>query len=140
MGRNNLSNDYIRGLVEARGESVFYKKKGKKIPAFLLIMNIKNKKLIKAVKEKLELKNKVYTYEKKEKDSKVRSRAMLIVRDFGQIKNVIIPFFYKGLIGSKGRKFESWIERMGKDPEIDEKYRFIYKIYKEGFFDRNKRF
>ena len=65
---------------------------------------------------------------------------VLIVRDFGQMKNIIVPLFYKKLHGYKAKQFSEWLDRIGTDPNIPEPYRLIYKMHKTGFYDRNPKF
>ncbi len=147
-----LSYEYIRGLVEGEGcfsfcavpvkklsDGTFIKQK---LPAFTLAMSNQDNELIKSVKETLGLKNKVYEYKAQERIDRYNRQAMtiLIIRDFGQLKNIIVPLFYKRLHGNKGKQFEEWINRIGNDPNVPENYKFIYKIYRDGFYDRNPKF
>ena len=94
------------------------------------------------LKNKLKIHNSVYQYPAKQrKDGYVRSgTAILIVRDLGQLKNIIVPLFYKSLKGHKAREFEDWIEKIGTDPLVPESYRFIAKICKSGFYDKTDAF
>ncbi len=149
--QSKLSYDYIRGLVERDGcfsfstiptmvfrDGDFAKKK---LPSFMLQMSGQNRSLIELVKETLGLKNRIYEYKRKsKKDNNNHSMVILNVRDFGQIKNIVVPFFYKKLRGDKAKQFEDWIYKIGNDPDVEEKYRLICKIYKEGFYERNPKF
>lgn len=105
-------------------------------------MSKQDKDLIYLVKEKMGLRNKIYEYSRKERKDKYNRQSIivLIVRDFGQLKNIIVPFFCKKLIGFKAKQFEDWLEKIGNDPDVQENYRFIYKIYKAGFYDKNPKF
>ena len=147
-----LSYEYIRGLIEGEGcfsfcsipvekivDGVFIRKK---LPTFELSMSSQDNQLIKLVKETLGLKNKIYEYKARERKDRYNRQPLtiLIVRDFGQIKNIIVPLFYKKLHGNKAKQFEVWIERMGNDPSVDERFKFIYKIYKDGFYEKNPKF
>jgi hypothetical protein len=140
------SYDYIRGLVDGEGCFTFCKAgaggKRIKLPTFAIGMSGRDKKLILAIKEKLGLRNRVYEYRPRfRKDGYKRDGvAVLMVRDVGQLKNIIIPLFYRGLIGNKMRQFEDWVEKIGNDPDVPERYKFIYKIYKAGFYDKNPKF
>lgn len=118
--------DYIKTIVESKGKFIFYKKDGKKMPAFRLAMRLKDKEKLEIVKNTLGLRNKVYGYEKKGESG---SKTILIVRDFGQIKNIIIPFFKNILDGEKRYEFKEWIEKMGSE-EVDKRYRLINRLYK----------
>lgn len=146
---NKLSYEYIRGLVEGEGcfsfcSTPIKKADGTKVklPAFILSMSHQDKELIMLVKDRLCLRNRVYEYKRRlRKDNYNRqSMVMLIVRDFGQIKNIIVPLFYKKLHGNKAKQFEEWLEKIGNDPAVAENYKFIYKIFKAGFYDRNPKF
>ena len=87
------------------------------------------------------LRNKVYEYNHQGKDGHKRGpQAMLIVRELGQLKNIIVPFFYKKLKGNKGKQFQEWLEKMGTDVNVSDNFRFINKIYKSGFYDKNPKF
>ncbi len=146
----NISFDYIRGLTEGEGSFTFStigikdaSGHKKKLPAFILSMSRRDYYLLEAVKRKLGLRNVVYSYlpRKKKGDSYNRQgMSVLIVRDFGQLKNIIVPFFYKRLAGNKGRQFREWLEKIGADPYVPDRYKFIYKLYKDGFYDRNPKY
>lgn len=145
-----LSYEYIRGLVEGEGTFTFSTSKRNmsdgsikniKVPAFAIGMHERDEELLRSVRDVLGLKNRVYNYKSFNKDGYKRGRkAFLIVREFGQLKNIIVPFFYKRLKGNKGRQFEQWLEKIGNDPGVPETFRFIYKIYKAGFYDKNPKF
>lgn len=144
-----LSNEYIRGLVEGEGCFTFHtrdgKKNGKKIkeksPAFALSMNERDKELIEAVRDNLSLKNKVYIHKPYKGDGYNRgNRATLVVRAFGSLKNIIIPFFYKRLKGNKANQFDDWLKKIGEDPLVGESYKILYRLYKNGYWDRNPKF
>lgn len=134
-----LSYEYIRGLVEGEGTFTFSTTNGRKVPAFAIKMHHRDKKLLEGVRDALGLKNKVYVYNHQGNDGHKRApRAMLIIREIGALKNVIVPLFYKNLYGNKGIRFSEWMEKIGTDPDVPDVYKFIYKIYKSGFYDRNK--
>ena len=145
-----LPYDYIRGLIDGEGcftfsRSITRYKDGtvivKKIPAFAIGMHERDEKLLYMVKETLGLRSRVYNYKSSELDGHKRGRKVfLIVREFPQLKNIIVPFFYKRLRGYKGIQFNAWLEKIGNDPDVPETYRFIHKIYKAGFYDRNPKF
>ena len=55
-------------------------------------MHERDKKLLEMVRDRLRLKNKVYVYDHQKKDGSIRGpQAMLIVREVGALKNIIIP-------------------------------------------------
>ena len=144
-----LSNEYIRGLVEGEGSFTFSTNsiagkpgKRRKVPAFAIGMHIRDKNLILKLRNSLGLKNKIYEYHRPQgKDGIKRGpQAMLIVREFGPLKNIIVPFFYKKLHGYKGKQFDEWIEKIGSDPEVSELFKLIYRMFKSGFYDRNNKF
>ncbi len=148
----DLSNEYIRGIIEGEGCFSFCSRPGiiihnglelqPKIPAFLLTMHVRDLELVKAIKEKMGLKNRVYVYRSpalvtNKKIYERGQKAMLIVRDFGSLKNIIVPFFYKKLRGNKGKQFDEWLERIGSESFVPESYKLIYRLYKCGFYDKN---
>lgn len=144
-----LTNDYIRGLVDGEGCFTFYT--GKivrngmtekiRIPAFAISMHERDKELIQAVRDHFGIKNAVYTFRPYLRDGCKRgSKATLVIREFGRLKNVIIPFFYKKLKGYKAKQFESWLERMGADPLVPESYKLLYRLHKSGYYDKNQKF
>ncbi|OGY99666.1 MAG: hypothetical protein A3B13_01260 [Candidatus Liptonbacteria bacterium RIFCSPLOWO2_01_FULL_45_15] len=146
-----LSYEYIRGLVEGEGCFTFCSVKRRKddieefrfiIPTFVIGMHERDTNLLIMVKNTLKLRNKINTYPPRERKDGYKRGAMshLVVRDLGQLKNIIVPLFYKKLKGNKGRQFEQWLEKIGNDPAVPDSYKFIYKIYKAGFYDRNPGF
>ena len=146
MGQE-LSYEYIRGLTEGEGCFSFctigWSSKPKiKIPTFVIGMSRRDKELLLKVKEALKLRNKVYEYGPRiRKDGYKRNgTAILIIRDIGQLKNIIVPLFYKKLRGNKAKQFSEWLEKIGSDPDVPRSYKFIYKIYKAGFYDKNPKY
>ncbi|MEK7546854.1 MAG: LAGLIDADG family homing endonuclease [Patescibacteria group bacterium] len=138
-----LSYEFIRGFIESKGTFTFSSnnKIHRKVPAFAIKTNIRNKELIEKIRDSMGLENKVYEYNHQKNDGYKREpQAMLIVREFGQLKNIIVPFFYKRLKGNKGKQFEQWLENIGNDPAVPETFKFIYKIHKAGFYDKNPKF
>lgn len=133
-----LTADYIRGLVDGEGSFTFSRRPGivtdeRRVyahPAFVLRMHARDKSLIEAVRDYWHLKEKVYEYQ-----HGGRHYAMLIVRDFADLKNIIVPFFYKNLQGHKGKQFTEWLERLGGE-SVAPNYRLIYRLYKTGFYDK----
>ena len=145
--KSKLSSDYIRGLVEGEGTFTFSTSPHKsdpkwkyKIPSFCIRMHDRDTFLLEEVRDFLKLKNKIYRYHYPGNDGSTKRgpQAILIVRDFYQIKRIIVPLFYKKLIGNKGRQFEEWISRIGSDPDVPSSFKLIYKMYISGFYDRNK--
>ena len=136
-----LTNDYIRGLVEGRGSFTFSTNNTRKVPAFVIVMHERDKMLLEKVRDHLGLKNKIYVYGPYGNDGANRGKnTRLIVREFGPMKNVIIPFFYKRLVGNKRKQFEEWLEKIGSDPLVPESYKLYYKPYKSGYWDKNLKF
>lgn len=148
-----LSYEYIRGLVDGEGCFTFCSNSIKKdyagrtilrrkVPAFVLSMSNVDLELLEEVKETLGIRNRIYSYAPRVDRVSHNRRGMciLIVRDVGQLKNIIVPIFYKKLNGYKAKQLESWLENIGTDPEVPERYKFIYKLYKSGYFDRNTKF
>ena len=149
--QEKLSFEYIRGLVDGEGCFSFHTVPVKdhlgnrikmRIPAFMLGVSIQDINLVIAVKETLGLRNRIYEYsQERRRDGYNRQPiAMLVVRDLGQLKNIIIPLFYKSLPGNKARQFDNWMFKMGNDPTVLERYKILYTIYKSGFYDKYNRY
>lgn len=144
MENDKLSYEYIRGLVAGEGCFTFCGiGRGFKVPAFVISMSKQDRDLIFLIKKTLALRNRIYEYEPRTnaKDSYARQgMTVLIVRDFGQLKNIIVPLFYKKLVGNKAKQFEIWLEKIGTDPAIPESFRFIHRLHKIGFYEKNPKF
>ena len=143
----DISFEYIRGLIDGEGCFTFCpgwrKKDGKKskVPAFVLSMHERDQRLIEMVRNKLELKNKVYNYKSTMNDGYKRGRrSTLMVREFDQLKDIIIPLFYKKLHGYKNRQFIQWLEKIGSDPDVNDRFKSLYRLYAWGIYDNNPKF
>ncbi|MDP3991719.1 MAG: hypothetical protein Q8P66_02400 [Candidatus Colwellbacteria bacterium] len=137
----NISYDYIRGLVQGTGTFTFTTSsnlgslKPRRIPSFQLRMPAEDEELLKAIRNKLKLKNKIYIYHYPGKDkAKRRPVAILIIRELGSLKNIIIPLFYDRLIGARAEQFSEWLERIETDPFVPESYKLLYRLHKSGYF------
>ncbi len=145
-----LTNEFIRGLVVGEGCFTFttansHSQDGsvllRKIPAFCIAMNERDRSLIEAMRDHLKLKNRVYIHKSYQDDGYKRGkRAVLIVRELGSLKNVIMPFFYKKLRGYKAIQFENWVMKIEKDPMVPRSYKILYRLYVAGFWDRNPKY
>ena len=139
----NITADYIRGLIDGEGCFSFCNipqrnQYGNKIklPAFILGMHERDKELIEQVRRYLGLKNKVYVLKSYTLDGVKRGKvARIIVRDFGELRDILIPFFYNKLIGYKGKQFIEWLEKIGHDPDVHQDYKVLYSLYKRGYFE-----
>lgn len=150
----DISNEYIRGLVEGGGSFSFHTSrtgpndKRCKMPAFVISMHIRNQILIEAIRDKLGLRAKIYhrsprmsiSYSKTGNIYLSERQTILVVRDFEQLKDIIIPFFYKKLKGHKGKQFIEWLEKIGTDPDISDRYKSLYRMYKWGMYDNFPKF
>ena len=143
--------EYIRGLIEGEGSFTFTSNSRKdvegntvvkiKIPAFAIGMHERDENLLCAVRDTMGLENKVYNYKSSNKDGYNRGRkAFLIVREIGNLKNIVVPFFYNRLIGYKRTQFNKWIDDIGSDPEVPESYKIIYRLHKNNFYKNNPKF
>ncbi len=145
MMPKEITNEYIRGLVEGEGCFTFcsanYRGDKRMIPTFLLGLNRRDKDLLIKIRDSLRLRNKVYEYPPRiRKDGYKRGgMAILIVRDIGQIKNIIVPLFYRKLNGYKAVQFDIWLERIGSDPLVPKSYKLIHRLYNSGFYENNFR-
>lgn len=155
----NLSDDYIRGLIDGEGcftfcsvprQKLITDEKGTrlekiKIPAFAIRMNSRDRELIEAIRDRFGLSNKVYQYRGTPLHAHKKSyprgnQSVLIVRDLGSLKNKIIPFFYGRLLGYKGCQFMEWLEQIGSEPTVSDDYKILFRLYKCGWFDKNPKF
>src|SRR3989344_8583331 len=138
-----LTHDYIRGLIEGEGTFTFstYKARERKVPSFQLKMSVRDTALIQGVVDTLGLDSRVYVYNHQGHDGHERQRqAMLIVREIGNLKNIVVPFFYNQLAGNKAFQFEDWLECIGHDPWVPESYKIIYRLHKNGYYKKNPKF
>lgn len=137
-----ITAEYIRGLTDGEGSFTFCTTNGKsKIPSFQLRMNVRDKALVEKVRDFLKIKNRVYVYHYLGKVGSNRGpQAMLIVREVGNLKNKIVPLFYNELIGYKAEQFNNWIEKIGNDPMVPERFKIIHFLHKRGYFLKNKDF
>ena len=137
--REEISYEYIRGLIEGEGCFSFSPNKtnATMTPSFAIRMHVRDKKLITMMRDKLKFKNKVYEYNYPCNDGYKRGPTVtLIVREIGNLKNIIVPLCYKKLIGNKADSFEKWIDAIGKDPRVTKPYKFIHKLYDDGFYEK----
>lgn len=103
-----LPYDYIRGLVDGEGTFTFSTSSTKlrdgtikkiRVPSFAIKMHERDQELLESVRDTLHLKNKVYNYYSPSTRKPNHGRqTMLIVREFPQLKNIIIPFFIREII------------------------------------------
>jgi len=146
-----MSFEYIRGLIEGEGSFTFCTRNSVSvtsgdvvkalIPTFAIGMNERDKDLLIEVRDKLGLKNKVYIHGPYKKDGHNRGKkAFLIVREFGALKNIIIPMFYDKLVGNKRIQFENWLEKIGSDSNVPESYKLLYRLHKSGFYKSEGKF
>lgn len=146
MLQRSLTNEYIRGLVESEASFTFSKNRRSngapiRVPAFQIKMHVRDKELLEGVRDHLGLANKIYVYDYGGSDGYNRGpTATLIVRDFGSLKNVIIPFFYKKLAGNKAIQFDEWLNKINDDPLVPESYSLLYRLHKTGFYSRNPKY
>src|SRR3989338_3083052 len=104
-------------------------------------MASRDKELLEMIREALGKKNRVYIYNHKKKDgSKRLPQAMLIIREMGSLKNVIVPLFYKKLKGDKSRQFEEWISKIESDTFVPKLYKLIPILYRSGFYEKINKF
>lgn len=130
--------EYIRGLIEGEGSFTFstqYSIK-RKVPAFEIRMHVRDKDLLEQMRDFLGLKNKIYVYHYQKPSMPRGPQAMLIVREFGQLKNIIIPLCYGRLKGNKGIQFNDWLEKIGSDPMVSPHFRFLHKLHASGYFKK----
>jgi len=146
---NRVSNEYVRGLVEGEGCFTFYpgwkRRNGRKykIPAFIIAMLDRDADILSMVKEAMGLRNPIYfrkPYINKKTGYPVKRTAVLVVREFDQLKDIIIPFFHRKLKGHKGKQFIEWLEKIGSDPDVSDRFKSLYRLYKWGAYDKLPKF
>ncbi len=140
-----LSDSFILGLVVGEGCFTFStnttidanrKKSLRRIPAFSIGMHERDYELLIKVRDSMGLKNKVYKFKSSVGDGYNRGdKAILIVREFYQLKNIVIPFFNGRLEGYKEKQFKEWIEKIGSDESVPFHFKKLYWIHKAGFYD-----
>ena len=144
-----LTYEYVRGLAEGEGCFTFYsgwkRRDGSKykMPAFVIAMLYRDVELLEMIRDTLGLRNPIYSrkpYVNPKNGYQVRRTAVLVVREFDQLKDIIIPFFYKKLKGHKGRQLNEWLEKIGSDPNISDRYKSLYRLYKWGMYDTYPKF
>ena len=146
MLERKLTNDYIRGLIDGEGTFTFTTSRNYsgikiKVPAFQLRMHIRDLDLVEGVRNHLGLKSNVYKYHHPGKDGANRGPyAMLIVREIGNLKNTVIPFFYNKLAGHKAVQFREWLENIRNDPMVPESYDILYRLHENGYYSKNPKF
>lgn len=144
---NGITFEYIRGLIEGEGCFTFCPTSKtadgsyRRVPEFIIGMHERDRQLLIMVRDKMGLNSRIYARKAWRGDGINRGNtAILMVRDFRQLKDVIIPFFYKRLRGHKGKQFMDWLEKIGSKPGIPDKYKSLYRLYKLGVYDKNPKF
>lgn len=138
----NITHAYIRGLVQATGVFTFTTSakfgglKLRRIPAFQLRMHASNEKLLEAIRDLLGLNNRIYVYRYNKDSVNRKPIALLIIREFSTLKNIIIPLFYKQLTGDKEKEFKEWLRRIGSDPQVPKSYKLLSRLHKSGYYER----
>ena len=105
--KHRLNDDYIRGLIEGEGcfgtHRNYY---GEEVPAFVLAMHARDKEMLEAIVDYLDLPDRVYDYR-----HNGRHYVKFQVRDIGDLKNIIIPLFKNKLLGHKGTQLAAWLKK-----------------------------
>jgi hypothetical protein len=146
MLKRELTSDYIRGLVEGEGSFTFSKNRKSdgapiRIPSFQIKMHVRDKALLEGIRDYLGLKNNIYVYDYQRNDGHNRApQAILIVREIGNLKNTVIPFFYDKLAGNKAVQFNEWLGKIRNDPMVPEGYDILYRLHENGYYARNSKF
>lgn len=147
----NLSNEFIRGLIVGEGCFSFHTNGSKKnpdgttsrwkIPAFVLSMHVRDRDLINSVADALGVDDMVYRHTGYKGDGLNRSdKATLAIRKFADLKDKVIPFFYNKLSGYKAIQFQEWLNNIGRDPDVRESYKLIYKLHKSGYWNKKENY
>ncbi len=134
-----MTYDYIRGLIEREGSFTFstnYSQE-RKVPAFSISMHIRDKNLLEEARNRLGLKNKVYSYDYSGKGRLGKGpMSFLIVREFLSLRNIIIPLCFNRLPGNKGRQFDQWLDKIEIDPMVSNRFKVLAYLRKHGFYEK----
>ena len=104
-------------------------------------MHERDEKLLVKVADFLDLKSDVHTFKPYLKDGHKRGRqAKLMVRDTSSLVNIIMPLFYKKLLGYKADQFDAWVKRIGSDPTVPKRYKSMYELYISGYWDKKENY
>ncbi len=138
MQNKLITLDYIRGLIEGEGCFTFSTQYrfNRKVPCFEIGMHARDMDLLEAIRDRLGLHNKIYVYHYKSPGINQGPKAILIVREFAQLRNIVIPLCYNRLKGNKAKQFNAWMEKIGADPMVSPRFKFLYKMHKWGHFTR----
>lgn len=145
-----LSYEYIRGIIDRDGCFTFCSappRRGMKaprarIPTFIIAMEEKDLNLLQKLKEALKVRGTIYKLGGKVSSDGYKRTGMnsIMVRDFGQLKNIIVPLCHKKLHGYKASQFENWIEIMSCDDSVPKLYKLIPTLVHSGFYDKDPNF
>jgi len=143
-----LSFEYIRGLVEGEGCFSFSTSpsyppeklldgnlKRVKIPSLTIGMHKRDEELLRKVRNTLGLQNTVYRYTRLTKDGKTKYSAILVIREYLSIKDIVIPLFYRKLHGYKGKQFIEWLEKFNNS-DVRDDFQYVYRLYKSGYYEK----
>lgn len=132
----NLSKDWAYGFLSSSGRLGFYcNSKKEKIPSFIVKTGPEKHAMLILAAKIIGLRNKIYFYKYKQ-GKKNYFQALLIVRDVGQLKNIIIPIFLKLMFVAKQVNLEDWMEEIIKNKAIPERYKVLYRIYRSRFYSK----
>lgn len=114
---NNLSLDFIAGLIAGEGSFMWIKQNSREIPVFQLKMHVRDKELLEMVRDGLDLSESIHEYLHQN-----RHYAMLLVRKRKSITEKIIPLLSGRLFGFKKIQFEEWGKKF-----LEEQEKWLYK-------------
>jgi hypothetical protein len=141
LRHRKITAEYIRGLTDGEGCFTFCKAGAYYIPTFVISMHERDEKLFIKVADFLNLKSDVHIFNAYLKDGHKRGRsAKLIVRDTACLVNIIVPLFYKKLLGYKADQFEAWIKKIGSDTMVPKRYKSMYELYESGYWDKKENY
>jgi hypothetical protein len=124
---HKLSHDFIAGLIVGEGTFYWTKSGSGRVPAFAIRLHVRDKELITAVRDSLGLRERIYEYTHNN-----RHYVMLIVRNIGSLKNVIIPIIYPRLAGYKRLQFLRWFREFFS-PDIAPAFAFFPNALRHRF-------
>lgn len=134
MQKNHITDEYILGTLQSKGTFTFSTNWGKHIPTFTIQFGKNDKHIAYSIKEKLSLKEPIYTIRKRGDDLSSYSYR-LTVRSFGSLKNSIIPFCYNRFHDNQRSTFNHWINTIQIDPLVPKDYKILSRLHTSGYWN-----
>jgi len=99
-------------------------------------MHERDRLLLIAVRKHLGLRTNIYWQKPYRNDGVNRGATIrILVRGVGELKNIIVPLFRNKLKGYKGIQFSAWLEKIGNDPDVYDRYKILYQLHKSNYWN-----